>query len=178
MKPTRCIITKRHATPCGELLLGDWQGELCLCDWRAARNHALVLERLQAQLGAPVKMGHSPLLQQVERELLNYFAGRQDCLKAPLTATGTEFQLQVWEQLLGIPYGSTISYGELAGKMGDTNAARAVANACSANIISLYIPCHRVVGSSSTLGGYGGGLDAKRRLLDLEAGRTLTLQSE
>ena len=90
----------------------------------------------------------------------------------PLLLVGTDFQKKVWEQLLAIPYGETVSYGELAASLGMPSAVRAVANANGANAISIFVPCHRVTGSGQTLTGYGGGLDAKRFLLELEGGDT------
>ena len=81
---------------------------------------------------------------------------------------GTDFQKKVWNFLLSIPFGKTISYGEMARQIGLPKAVRAVANANGANSISVFAPCHRVIGSDSSLTGYGGGLDAKRLLLELE----------
>ena len=86
----------------------------------------------------------------------------------PLLFIGTEFQKNVWHKLLEIPYGKTVSYGELAKLLGIPKAVRAVANANGANAISIFAPCHRVIGSDHSLTGYGGGLAAKRLLLDLE----------
>ena len=87
----------------------------------------------------------------------------------PLAPRGTPFQLKVWAELLNIPYGRTISYGELSRRLGDPNLSRAVGAANGANPISIIVPCHRVIGASGSLVGYGGGLDIKRILLDLEA---------
>ena len=86
----------------------------------------------------------------------------------PLLFAGTQFQRKVWHALLEIPYGETISYGEMACSLGVPQSVRAVANANGANAISIFAPCHRVIGSKGMLTGYGGGLDAKRYLLDLE----------
>ena len=86
----------------------------------------------------------------------------------PLLFVGTDFQKNVWQELLKIPYGATITYADLAARLGRPNAVRAVANANGANAISIFAPCHRVVGSNGTLGGYGGGIEAKRFLLGLE----------
>ena len=86
----------------------------------------------------------------------------------PLLFAGTDFQQAVWRQLLEIPYGQTISYGEMARRRGIPKAVRAVANANGANAICLFAPCHRVIGSNGSLTGFGGGLDAKKFLLKLE----------
>ena len=87
----------------------------------------------------------------------------------PMLFAGTDFQKKVWHKLLEIPYGVTISYGELATQLGMPKAVRAVANANGANAISIIVPCHRVIGSDHSLTGYGGGLAAKKKLLELES---------
>ncbi|MGZ4431111.1 MAG: methylated-DNA--[protein]-cysteine S-methyltransferase [Gaiellales bacterium] len=102
-------------------------------------------------------------------QLRAYFAGRLTRFDLRLAPAGTPFQQSVWRELLRIPYGRTVTYGELAGRIGHPTAARAVGAANGANPISIVIPCHRVVGSGGALTGYGGGLDRKRALLALEA---------
>ncbi|WP_302027335.1 methylated-DNA--[protein]-cysteine S-methyltransferase, partial [uncultured Duncaniella sp.] len=86
----------------------------------------------------------------------------------PLLFVGTEFQKRVWNELLTIPYATPLSYGELARRIGMPSAVRAVANANGANAISIFVPCHRIIGTDRSLTGYGGGLPAKRHLLDVE----------
>jgi len=111
---------------------------------------------------------------EVTRELKAYFAGRLATFSIAVAAGGTPFQSRVWQALRAIPYGATISYGELATRIGDPKAVRAVGLANGANPISIIIPCHRVIGASGALVGYGGGLPTKRALLALEQGqRTL-----
>lgn len=88
--------------------------------------------------------------------------------KLQLALDGTEFQMKVWQELMSIPYGTTITYGELARRIGNAKASRAVAMACHNNPISIIIPCHRVIGSNGKLTGYAGGLDKKAALLDIE----------
>lgn len=97
-----------------------------------------------------------------------YFAGARRDFDIPLAPEGTEFQRRVWEELRRIPCGSTISYAELARRLGDPRAVRAVARANALNPIAILIPCHRVIGSDGTLTGYAGGLERKARLLELE----------
>lgn len=104
------------------------------------------------------------------RQLDEYFRGKRKSFDIPLLTVGTDFQKKVWRLLASIPYGSTASYSELSNLLGCPGAVRAVANANGANAISIFIPCHRVIGSDGSLTGYAGGLDAKRFLLDLEAG--------
>ena len=101
-------------------------------------------------------------------ELRRYFAQKLEAFSVPLSLEGTPFQLRVWHELQDIAYGETISYGELARRVGNPQAARAVGLANGANPISIIIPCHRVIGSNGTLTGYGGGLEIKQQLLALE----------
>jgi methylated-DNA-[protein]-cysteine S-methyltransferase len=107
-------------------------------------------------------------LAEAARQLEAYFAGALRRFDLALNPTGTPFQLRVWRELEKIPYGDTISYGELARRIGKPDAARAVGLANGANPIPIIIPCHRVIGSNGKLTGYGGGLDIKERLLALE----------
>lgn len=103
------------------------------------------------------------------RQLDEYFAGTRRDFDVELAPQGTEFQLAVWAQLRAIPYGQTTSYGEIARAIGRPNAVRAVGQANGANPHAIIVPCHRVIGSNSSLTGYGGGLERKRFLLGLEA---------
>jgi len=101
-------------------------------------------------------------------QLDEYFAGTRTGFEVPMLLEGTEFQQAVWAQLCAIPYGSTISYGELARRVGNPKASRAVGLANGRNPIAVIVPCHRVIAGDGSLGGYGGGLDRKTALLDLE----------
>jgi methylated-DNA-[protein]-cysteine S-methyltransferase len=107
---------------------------------------------------------------EVERQFGAYFDGELTEFELPLRLDGTPFQRSVWEQLLQIPYGETRSYGELAERLGRRGASRAVGLANGKNPISIIVPCHRVIGSTGSLTGYGGGLDRKQRLLAFERG--------
>jgi len=109
---------------------------------------------------------------QVMRQLDAYFAGELTQFDLPIHPTGTAFQERVWQELLKIPYRQTISYGELARRVGNPKASRAVGAANGKNPISIIIPCHRVIGASGKLTGFGGGIDTKQRLLELEAHQT------
>ncbi|BDU73064.1 methylated-DNA--[protein]-cysteine S-methyltransferase [Mesoterricola silvestris] len=106
----------------------------------------------------------------VERQLDEYFRGVRAAFDLPLAPRGTPFQLRVWEELRRIPPGRTLSYGDLARRLGDPRLARAVGAANGANPISIIIPCHRLLGAGGGLTGYAGGLDRKRALLELEGG--------
>ncbi len=116
----------------------------------------------------PVWHEDSERLQESVRQLRAYFAGELETFDLPLAPAGTPFQLSVWRRLCEIPYGETISYGELARRLGNPNASRAVGLANGANPIPIVIPCHRVIGSNGKLTGYGGGLPIKEKLLALE----------
>jgi methylated-DNA-[protein]-cysteine S-methyltransferase len=118
----------------------------------------------------PERPDQSPPLDEARRQLEAYFAGELRDFDLPLAPEGSEFQLRVWEQLRAIPYGETISYGELARRVGDPAAARAVGLANGRNPLPVIVPCHRVIGADGSLTGFGGGLERKRRLLELEAG--------
>ncbi len=109
-----------------------------------------------------------PLLQQAHRQLDEYFAGQRRAFDLPLAPQGTPFQREVWFALAGIPYGQTMSYAQLAAKLGRPTASRAVGAANGRNPLGIILPCHRVVGANGTLTGFSGGLEAKRFLLELE----------
>lgn len=116
----------------------------------------------------------STVLSTAATQLAQYFEGTRSAFDLPLAPTGTDFQRRVWDELLRIPFGERISYGDLARRIGDPGAVRAVGAANGSNPIAIIIPCHRVVGADGSLTGYAGGVDRKRRLLELEAGeRTL-----
>jgi methylated-DNA-[protein]-cysteine S-methyltransferase len=148
-----------------------------------AEDDALVAVWMVDQRHHPGDAAHGPasglddlVLALAAEQLRQYFAGERTAFDLPLAPRGTEFQRQVWHALLEIPFGETTSYGELAQRLGSPGASRAVGLANGRNPIGIVIPCHRVVGSAGSLTGYGGGLERKRLLLDLEsrvAGRHL-----
>jgi methylated-DNA-[protein]-cysteine S-methyltransferase len=116
--------------------------------------------------GAPVQL--NPLLQTCLEQLMEYFQGLRRSFDLPVHQSGTEFQQRVWGELIGIPYGRTISYMELAKRLGDPKAIRAAASTNGKNQMAIVVPCHRVIGSNNDLVGYGGGLWRKKWLLDHE----------
>jgi methylated-DNA-[protein]-cysteine S-methyltransferase len=125
----------------------------------------------RVRLGALVEMTTHPILTKTERQLSEYFAGKRKSFSIALDLRGTSFQRNVWEALLAIPFGETQSYSDLARKLGDSQAARAVGAASGRNPISIIVPCHRLVGSTGKLTGFAGGLDAKTRLRSIEQKR-------
>ena len=162
------INTGRYQSPCGDLMLGSYAGQLCLCDWVEGRHREVVDRRLQRLLHADYREEDDKVIAAARRQLDEYFRHERCEFDIPLLFVGTDFQCRVWEALLRIPYGTTVSYGEVARRICMPTSVRAVANANGANAISIFVPCHRVIGSDGTLTGYGGGLSAKRYLLGLE----------
>lgn len=117
----------------------------------------------------PQKVALPPVIRLAETQLLEHLGGQRKAFTVPVMPDGTAFSKAVWQQLLTIPYGKTLTYGALAAALGKPKAARAVGGACHRNPIAIFIPCHRVIGSSGALIGFAGGLELKRRLLALEA---------
>lgn len=162
------IVTTVYDSPCGKLTLGEYRGELCLCDWNVEGRRERVGQRLQILLKVKMREGKSLLLNEACRQLDQYFGCMRKALDLPLRPCGTPFQCAVWAALLHVPYGQTWTYARLAQKLGKPRGIRAVASAVGANPLSLFLPCHRIIGSDGSLTGYAGGLAAKRFLLDLE----------
>lgn len=162
------ILVWSYDSPCGRLLLGAYGDRLCLCDWDMATHKKRVAERLRRIIGADLKDGESPVIDRAITELNEYFSGVRTSFDVPLLIVGTEFQKSVWGELLTIPYGMTVTYGEVATGIGSSRSVRGVANATGANALSIFIPCHRVIGYDGNLTGYAGGLAAKQHLLRLE----------
>lgn len=162
------ILTMRYSSPCGELLLGSFSDKLCLCNWTTEKHPGRVDNRLKAMLHAECEEATTDITAEAAKQLDEYFHCGRTTFEIPLLTVGTDFQKEVWHELLSIPYGDTVSYKELSARIGKADAVRAVANANGANAISIFIPCHRVIGSNRSLTGYGGGLGAKQFLLKLE----------
>ncbi|HYJ75829.1 MAG TPA: methylated-DNA--[protein]-cysteine S-methyltransferase [Kineosporiaceae bacterium] len=154
-------------TPVGELLLTtDGDALTAVFFERHRGGHD---ERPLSLARGGVRDDEHPVLAAATTQLGEYFARERQVFDLPLAPAGTVFQQRVWQALLDIPYGATTSYGEIARRLGQPpGASRAVGLANGSNPISIIIPCHRVVGSDGSLTGYGGGLDRKRYLLDLE----------
>ena len=164
------VSVQRYHSPAGELILGSFDGRLCLCDWLHGRHRKSTDARIRKNLSAVYVEQSSQTIRLAAEQLDEYFARKRTSFDIPLLFVGTDFQKIVWEELSNIPYGAKISYGELARRIGKPNHVRATANANGANPISIFAPCHRVIGSTGNLTGYGGGLAAKKILLELESG--------
>lgn len=115
-----------------------------------------------------IELKETLLIKKTIYQLEEYFEGKRKSFDLPFEPKGTEFQKSVWNELLKIPYGETCSYGEIAKRIGNPKASRAIGMANNRNPISIIIPCHRVIGASGKLVGYGGGIDIKEKLLNLE----------
>ncbi len=165
------IFIHPFQSPVGELLLGSFEEKLCLCDWTFRSMRGMVDNRIQKGLKAEFVSGDSSVIQKTISQLGEYFKGERKDFDIPMLLIGTEFQKQVWQALMKIPYGETRTYLHLSKELGNPDANRAVASANGANALSILIPCHRIIGSNGSLVGYAGGLAAKKQLLQLENAR-------
>lgn len=162
------ICTKDYKTPFGELIIGSHEGSLVLCDWKYRRMRKAIDKRIQSKLSAKYQSGESEIINETIAQLDDYSKGNRKQFYLPLKFAGTDFQQQVWQALIKIPYGKTESYLGLSKILGDEKAIRAVATANGANAISIIVPCHRIIGSNGDLVGYAGGIAVKKKLLQLE----------
>ncbi len=149
-------------SPVGALSLVATDQALVALVWRTTGHARVPFE-------SAVEDAKHPVLRETARQLREYFAGKRRQFELPLEFRGTDFQRRAWAALLTIPYGETRTYGQMAEQIGNANAVRAVGAANGRNPISIIAPCHRVIGMSGDLTGFGGGLDAKAFLLSLEA---------
>lgn len=164
----REILIQHYESPCGTLLLGTLYDQLCLCDWADRSDRQSIDRRIQRGLHAHYADGRSLTHLFAEAQLTEYFSGKRSRFSVPLLQVGTPFQRLVWNQLLFQPYGTTLSYSRLASLVASDAATRAVSSAVGANALSIFIPCHRIVGKNHDLVNYAGGLEAKYYLLNME----------
>ncbi len=162
------ISIQYFQTPVGEMILGAYDNRLCMADWRYRKGRERIDRRVQKALDAIFVEEENEILELAKEELEAYFKGLRQTFDIPLVWVGTEFQKSVWQEVLHIPFGMTVSYKDLAKNIDRQRAVRAVASSVGANAISIFIPCHRVIGSDGALSGYAGGLEAKKKLLLLE----------
>lgn len=161
------VLVRQVETPVGPMTIGSTDDAVVLADFTERRMMPAQLAAVRRRFG-PTVVGGSALLDRVETQLAEFFDGRRNRFDLPIDMPGSAFQERVWTELQRIPYGTTVSYGELAARVGVPRASRAVGRANGMNRLAIIVPCHRVVASGGGLGGYGGGLPAKRLLLDLE----------
>lgn len=147
------IYSYTYQTPIGPITLCDEQNALVGCYFGRRTE----------------EIKETPLLKRAAQELAEYLGGTRRVFEVPLNPAGTDFQKRVWQALVKIPYGQTASYQEIAERVGNIKACRAIGMANNRNPISIFIPCHRVIGKKGQMVGYGGGLDKKEALLRLES---------
>ena len=162
------VHIKYFKTPVGELILGSFDGKLCLADWRYRKMRSRIDKRIKTGLNAEYVEGSSDVIEKTIAQFEEYFKNERKEFDIPLLLVGTDFQKSVWDVLIKVPYGKTDTYLGLSKRMDKEKAIRAVAGANGANAISIIVPCHRIIGSDGNLVGYAGGLHAKKKLLELE----------
>jgi AraC family transcriptional regulator of adaptative response/methylated-DNA-[protein]-cysteine methyltransferase len=162
------IITKTIKTPIGEMLAGVYENKICLLEFAFPERLLHQLKKLKLLLVCEILSGENSLFEDLETQLAEYFEGKRKEFCLPIFLAGSEFQKKVWSELLKIPYGETHSYESHAKAVGNLKSIRAVAAANGENRIAILVPCHRVIGKNGSLTGYGGGLENKKFLLELE----------
>lgn len=155
-------------SPIGLIRLVSVDEKLIMCDWIDNHHHQSKFAKFKRIIGLNCIESESAVIIKTKSEILEYLNGERQSFDIPLHFIGTDLQQAVANELLKIPYGQTISYSELAKRIGRPTATRAVANAVGYNPLSILIPCHRIIGSNGSLTGYGGGLDRKRKFLTIE----------
>ena len=168
MEISKKIFTQHFKTSYGELIIGEYSKQICLCDWYYRKQRKIIDDRICTKLKTHYELKNTPLIAETIKQLKEYFCKKRIEFEIPLLFIGTEFQQIVWQELIKISYGQTANYLEIAQKIGNPKAFRAVANANGANAISIIVPCHRVIGKNN-LAGYAGGINTKESLLKLES---------
>ncbi|MEM1109787.1 MAG: methylated-DNA--[protein]-cysteine S-methyltransferase [Planctomycetota bacterium] len=163
--PTATLHHHTLPSPVGELRLIATTTHLTRIDF----VHGQKITALPPEALSVENPDDHPVFAAVKEQLAEYFTSDRQAFDLPLEPKGTDFQLRVWQQLRLIPYGETISYGQLADRLGQPTASRAVGLANGNNPLSIVVPCHRVIGADGSLTGFGGGVDTKRQLLELES---------
>jgi AraC family transcriptional regulator of adaptative response/methylated-DNA-[protein]-cysteine methyltransferase len=172
------LVSAMVETPLGPMRLVSSDDGIVLCEFGDRRALPEEMREIEEEFGSQPRDGRSEFTDQLEGELASYFKGELKEFRTRLAPFGTPFEHSVWNELLKIPYGQTRSYGEIARKVGDVGASRAVGRANGRNRIAIVVPCHRVIAADGTLHGYGGGLDRKRWLLEHEGAMGGGLTSE
>lgn len=163
------ISIQYYKSPIGEILLGSYENKLCIADYRYRKMRTTVDNRIQKGLKAEYVEESSEVITETIKQMEEYFNLERKEFSIPLLLVGTDFQKSVWQGLIETPFGTTSSYLELSKRIGNEKAVRAVASANGANSIAIFVPCHRIIGSNGDLVGYAGGLDVKKKLLEIES---------
>lgn len=162
------IYIHEYKSLVGELLLADFKGNILMIDWKYRKQRATIDARIKKHTQTDFVFAKTDLHTEVITQFTEYFNKKRTRFTIPLQFIGTEFQQEVWRNLQKIPYGKTASYQELAKQFTTKKAVRAVASANGMNAISILVPCHRIIGKNGNLVGYAGGLQAKKKLLQIE----------
>lgn len=165
---TDSIRYQKFATPLGDMVAASHNNRLCLLEFTDKKKAETILKPMAKLLKAELNEGKSDILDRTRKQLKLYFDGRLLKFNLPLHAVGTDFQKNVWKRLAGIPHGQTTNYGKIAESVGKPKGARAAGMAIGSNPIAIVVPCHRVIGKSGDLTGFGGGLWRKKWLLEHE----------
>ena len=162
------IFTTTFSTPLGEMFAATTKRGVVMLTFFTPFYIEAKIAVLKEQFNADVIPGNCEIFELLKNQLNEYFTKKRKSFEIPLQMVGSPFQIKCWQELLKIPYGQTISYKEQALRIENEKAYRAVANANGQNMIDILIPCHRVISSNETLGGYNGGIEKKEYLLNLE----------
>ncbi|MCQ2973947.1 MAG: methylated-DNA--[protein]-cysteine S-methyltransferase [Bacteroidales bacterium] len=161
------IFLKQIQSPIGQLLLGDYDDTLCYCGFGIDILNKN-LTKIAKSLKSDLVFQDTNLLKMAHFQLDEYFAKKRTYFNLPFYFVGSDFQRDVWTELIDLSYGKTISYLQLAEQCEHPKSVRAVANAVGANNLPIFVPCHRVISSNGSIGGYSGGIEKKRFLLSIE----------
>ncbi len=162
------LISTTIDTPLCPMRAATTDAGVCLLEMGSPERRSRETQELQAAFGCSMTEGSHAHLDRLASELDAYFKGDLRSFSVPLDTPGTAWQHRVWNELIRIPFGETVSYGELAARLGNPGGSRAVGLANGRNRVSIVVPCHRVIASGGGLHGYGGGIPRKRWLLDHE----------
>lgn len=162
------LYQQKIQTPLGTMVACANENGLCLFDFEDTKNLDKELLQVSEKLQSTIYEEENTILKLLKTQITEYFNGQRESFSVPLILIGTKFQREVWQTLLKIPYGNTISYLHEATLMGKPKSVRAVASANGRNKIPILIPCHRVIGANKTLTGYSGGIWRKEFLINLE----------
>lgn len=156
-------------SPVGDMIAGATDQGICFLEWHSRGGVERIKSRVKKRYRLPFKKEENRHLALLKNELADYFRQKLTSFSVPLDIKGTKFEELIWSKLLDIPFGHTKSYGQIAEQAGNKKASRAVGRANGSNYISILIPCHRVIEAQGNLRGYGGGLQRKQFLLELES---------
>ena len=163
------ILSAEIETPIGKMIAGATSKGICLLEFDEPERLEKHKKHFLKNRNLEMLPGESPFFEELEKQISAYFEKKLTTFSIPLDLIGTDFQLQVWNELLKIPFGQTRTYKQQSIAIGDVKAIRAVASANGDNAVSIIVPCHRVIGSDGSLTGYGGKIWRKKFLLELES---------